>query len=73
MRRLSVEDTLGEGQVGPQAITSEVIVSIRVSTCSSRVKFAYIKNESSPNVVSIGYSTNAPQGRMIVCQKNVHS
>ena len=60
----SVEDKLKEGWVGPRAITLEAGVSIWVLAYGSRVKFINMKDENSPNLVWIEYSTNVARDCM---------
>ena len=68
----SIVDKLEEGRVGPQAITSKVRVSIWVSACSLGIKSVNMKDESSPNLVSIEYSTDYARDRMFARQNDVY-
>ena len=61
----------GDTSVKPRVITSEVKVSIWLSTCDFRIKFVYMKDESSPNLVS--KLTDYARGRLSACQNDVYS
>lgn len=58
---------------GASSNTTRVGVSILVSISSFGFKSVYMKDGSSPNLLSIGYSTGALRGHMTACQNNIYS
>ena len=67
---MSVQRQAWRGLGRAQTITSKVGVSIWVSTCSSGIKFVYMKDELSQ--ILVWYSTDYARGHIFTHQNDIY-